>query len=225
MPDSLCSDSQWYPTPIPELEAFLRRGMTDANAVHNLYVLIKNVCYNLQLFEFLCQVQVDIKLSAVLEAEVRKNCIVTGSAIVEGILDYIVFASGQHRSEHWKELRTVKGNEFVLSGSERRRLDITVLKRLPAPIPKKEIRLRDLIQIAERHHLFGTDHTVYGRLQHLRKLRNKIHLYNSDAYGDHDYNIFNAHEFSETKDLLRHALTSTIFGWTGSDQTLFPYLF
>jgi hypothetical protein len=198
--------------------------MTDAKAVHNLYVLIKNLCYNLQLFEFQCQVQQDIKLSSVLEAEVRKNCILTGCAIIEGILYYIVFASGHHRTELWKHLRIVKGNEFVVSGSERRRIDITILSRLPTPVPKKEVRFRDLIEIAERHHLFGTDHMIYGRLQHLRRLRNKIHLYVSAEYGDHDYNIFSAHQFTEIKDVLRHTLATTIFAWTEDDHGLFPYL-
>ena len=224
MSGSLCSDSKWYPTGIPELEGFLGRGMTDTKAVHNLYVLIKNLCYNLQLFEFQCQVQADIKLSSVLEAEVRKNCILTGSAIIEGILYYIVFASGYHRTKQWKELRIVKGNEFIVGGSERRRIDLAILTRLPAAIPKKEVRLQDLIQIAERHHLFGPDHTIYGRLQHLRRLRNKIHLYISAEFGDHDYNIFNVHQFTEIKDLLRHTLTSTIFAWTENDHVLFPYL-
>jgi hypothetical protein len=197
--------------------------MSKRNAVHNLYVLIKNLCYNLQLFEFQCQVLSDINLSAVLEAEVRKTCILTGSAIIEGILYYIVFASGHHRTEQWKELGTVKGNEFV-TGSERRRMDITIMERLEAPTPKKEVTFRDLIQIAERHHLFGSDHTIYGRLQDLRKLRNKIHLYISDQYGDHDYNIFDTHQFDEIKDLLRSTLTSTIFDWTNNDWTLFPHL-
>src|SRR5438105_14338120 len=113
MSGSLCSDSKWYPTAIPDVEAFLDRGMTNKGTVNNLYVLVKNLCYNLQLFEFQCQVQKDINLSSVLEAEVRKNCILTGSAIIEGILYYVVFASGKHRTEQWEEIRVVKGNEFV----------------------------------------------------------------------------------------------------------------
>jgi hypothetical protein len=219
----LCTKNKWYPTEISALENFFSRGLTDKSAVHNLYVLIKNLCYNAQYLEFQTQILTDIKLSDVLKAEVHKTFILATSAIIEGVLYYIVYESGHQKTEKWEELKTIKGNEFAI-GTEKRRLDILVLKRLNTPTAKKEIRLRDLIQIAEHHHLFGPDHTIYARLQNLRKLRNKIHLYISDKYGDHDYNIFGKQQFSDSVDLLRHTFTATIFNWTEADWKLFPYL-
>lgn len=219
---TLLDPERWYPTSIDELVTFLRKGMHTKGDVNNLPALRKNVAYNLQYTEYLSRTLSDISLSTVLETQTHKSFLVTSAAIIEGIAYYAVYSGGHHKTRDWREIKTVKGSNFKYE-DEWFRIDSIFLKKAESPFAL-EPKFKDLLTIAETNSLLGTSHNLYARLQGMRKLRNKIHLYEADSLSQHDYNIFTRAEFLSTRECLARVLQDTFFNFTNADKGLFPHL-
>ena len=57
----------------------------------------------------------------------------------------------------------------------------------------------------------GDDHQVYKDLNHLRKLRNKIHIYSIERELDTDWNNFSTKEYSLMKKSIKSIIDSSAF--------------
>lgn len=73
------------------------------------------------------------------------------------------------------------------------------------------MNLNFMLEKTESSKLLGNDREVYKKLNHLRKLRNKIHLYLIGKNLDHDFNNFNLKEYELMKTSLNIVLFSDLF--------------
>jgi len=65
-----------------------------------------------------------------------------------------------------------------------------------------DMTLDQMINKAESKHLLGKEHEIYGNLNILRKLRNKVHLQLAQSRVDTDYNSFDDQKLKLAKKTL-----------------------
>ena len=83
------------------------------------YMLLKNICYNMQYLEFLNKELDELELSAVLRPMTIKYFVITGMSVLEGLFTYIVKSNG-----YWKTICRLTHQltaEGVGMGSEQNR--------------------------------------------------------------------------------------------------------
>lgn len=196
--------------------------MASKGDINQLPALRRNIAYNLQYTEYLCQTLIDISLTSVLVTQTHKSFLMTSAAIIEGITYYAVYSGGHHKNHEWRIIKTIKGSEFKLDDG-RRRIDSIFLEKASTPFAI-DPKFKDLLTIAEKKELLGNDHNLYGRLQRMRQMRNKIHLYVADGASERDYDVFTDTEYKFTRECLAQILQGTFFRFVAADKSLFPHL-
>ncbi|GAH57032.1 unnamed protein product, partial [marine sediment metagenome] len=81
-----------------------------------------------------------------------------------------------------------------------------------------------MLDIAEKKKILGGNTNLYPRLNYLRKLRNKVHLYLIDNNLDHDLNKFNLNDMSAMAQVIHSTFTSGIFKPSDKEKAYFEYL-
>lgn len=172
------------------------------------YALVKNLSYNMQYLEFL-SISLKESIHATIRMEFYKTFVITGVSVIESILYYLLRSKNLHRTQNYKVLTKFTSNEREIDGIQTK-IESTVLQKISTAI-EEEMTLDSMLKKVESKHLLGTDHEIYKELNHLRKLRNKIHLYYIEAHLDTDWNNFSEREFNMIKKVLRTVLHSNIF--------------
>ncbi|MGQ9696358.1 MAG: hypothetical protein ACUVWV_16635, partial [Thermodesulfobacteriota bacterium] len=163
-----------------------------------------------------------LKMSEVTRALTYKAFILYGCSIIEGLLHYLLIEKGIRPITEWKELLVEKGDPKTLNNKVVR-IDTHVLEKLPVP-ESKEISFDKMLDIAEKKKLLGHDINLYPRLNFLRKLRNKIHLYLIENNRDTDYNRFNENDIKAMAHAVYSIFTSGIFRPSEREKKYFDYL-
>jgi hypothetical protein len=213
----------WYPYPIPHFESHLgilikENGFCLLSQVHPLK---KNIAYSLQYVEFLNQVLKDIKLSSVLTTQNIKSFVVHGAAIIEAIFYYLVISKGFGKKTDWKKVNSHTSSEYLL-GNKKYRDETEIHEKLDIPIIT-QMTFDQLAKIVESKKLLGENFLAYSKIPPIRKLRNKIHIHDSEHSQDTDWHNFNDSEFKLVKDVLYAVLTSDIFQGSSHFQ-IFSFL-
>ena len=167
--------NRWYPTPIAQLDAFFVLHIKKTSAVPNGYVIRKNICYGIQHLQFLSESLSQLSLSGVLLTMTFKQFVVTGMAIIESILYNEIRARNLLRTNEW-ELLQESSSPVSDVGTAQIRIDTRVLRKRVKPV-EEEPAFDRLLRVAERKKVLGADSKFYAQAHHLRKLRNKVHLY------------------------------------------------
>lgn len=177
----------WYPIPVDcYAKAFKIDPLFDKHGT-----LSRNLTYSMQYLEFLEKIFAELEVSSVLDAMLIKTYVITGMSVLEGIFANLIWKNNLWRKESKHKLKGY-GKSIALQKYEGEQIivDIQVFKK-DSSQPVDEIKLAELIQILENHtDILNIDSSLYAVLTRLRKLRNKVHLQNSDNIKDHDYNAF-----------------------------------
>jgi hypothetical protein len=88
----------------------------------------------------------------------------------------------------------------------------------------EDVAFERLLRIVESKKLLGKDSTFYAKLHHLRKLRNRVHLFLTDGEFDHDWHAFGLKDLRTMKEILFGLLTDPYFGPTSEERMYFEYL-
>jgi len=185
---------KFSPTPIKDLYAFFRYAIRGYHGINFVYALRKNLSYNFQYLEYLSYSIKKYPLTDVLQRMSYKNFIIVGMGMIEAILYYKIIENNRHKNNCWEHIREVKGNEFKVNG-EIFRIHHNIYKKSANPI-EEEIKLHTMLHKIEDEKLLGNDHGIYGKLNRLRKLRNKIHMHMPEHNTDHDYNAFASKDYN-----------------------------
>jgi len=215
-------DSAWYPVAITMLETLLEKIVCSGQGYDHAYALRKNIAYNLQYIEFQDRVLQDIKLSSVLQTQTVKTIILVGSSVIESLLNYLLIINDVHSTTEWKEKCKFKGNEKKLDG-EFVRLDSVMYKKLPNE-EFQRMSFDAIIKCARSNNILGTGRVIYGKLDSMRRLRNKVHLQIIDNPTDTDWNSFNSVDLSDMCKILYAVFTSSLFTPSANERAYFHYL-
>ena len=81
-----------------------------------------------------------------------------------------------------------------------------------------------MIKKAEKKKLLGNDHEIYKKLNHLRKVRNRIHLHAIDEDYDTDWFKINKDDVITIKVVLYSFMTSSFFKPSNDEKQYFDFL-
>ncbi|MEY1638348.1 hypothetical protein [Tenuifilum osseticum] len=215
-------DIFWDVKDVVLYENFFNTGIIGNDQFHRTYELVKNLSYNLQYLEFISKA-LKRDTHSVIRTELIKTFVITGISVIESILYYVLKSKNLHKTEPFEEIALINSNEKKVNGVFIK-VETRLLKKLEEN-KEVEMNLNSMLQKTEKNNLLGNDHSIYTQLNHLRKLRNKIHLYLIEENLDHDWNSFNNNEMTLMKKSLHKILFSELFNYeTEERKNLFDFI-
>lgn len=212
----------WDVKSVTLYDNFFESGIQENEQFHRTYDLIKNLSYNVQYLEFISKA-IKQDIHSIILTELIKTFVITGISIIESILYYVIKSKKLHKTTEYEEITIVNSNEKKVNG-----VFIKVETRLLKKLNKSketEMSLDSMLKKTESYKLLGNDESVYKQLNHLRKLRNKIHLYLIEENLDHDYNNFKNKEIELMKKSLEKVFFSDFFNLNNDvKKELFNFL-
>jgi hypothetical protein len=217
----------YSPHGIDAIHAFLRRGMPMAdNPLEYDKAYVRNIGYNLQYLEYLSHT-IDEHLGGTEPLHVTvltltyKTFVITGMGIVEAILWYLLKRADQHSRNEWGTVSETT-NEFTENGREFM-IVTTIRRKLDAP-QDVEMSLDHMTRRVEKKKLLGVDGQVYKDLNHLRKLRNRVHIHDVQHDKDTDWWKFSNKDVKLMKGVLNSILRSELFKPEDDYEDMLAYL-
>jgi hypothetical protein len=205
----------FFPNDVAPIHAFLRRGMPkEGTTLQHDYAYVRNVAYNVQYLEYLSKlIDADLEGEENLHFTVTtltyKTFVITGMGVVEAVLWYLLKHSGNQRASVWEQTLQVASNQFQQDGQSYK-LETVFFKKRDVP-EDDEMTLDSMIKKVEKKNLLGGDHTVYEGLNHLRKLRNRVHIRSVQHDKDTDWWSFELKHVKLMKGVLYRIFNSTHF--------------
>lgn len=219
---SCAGKERWYPTPVSQLDLFLNPHIKKTSAVPNGYAIRKNICYGIQHLQYLSETLTQFSLTSVLITMTYKQFIVTGMAIIEGILYNELKARDLLRTNAWELLKESSSPETDIGGAVIK-VDTRILRKRSVPVEEEPVFDR-LLRVAEKKRVFGTDSKFYAQAHHLRKLRNKVHLFLTGGDLDSDWKAFGFKEFELMKTALLALLSGKPFSPGAAEREYLKFL-
>ena len=200
----------WEVKSVSSYELFFDSGIKENDEFHRTYDLVKNLAYNVQYLEFISN-SFKLEIHSVIRTELIKTFVITGISIIESILYYVLKSQKLHKSESYEEITVLSSNEKKVN-NDYLKVETRLLKKLDE---KREVvmNLDFMLKKTESYKLLGADNSVYKQLNHLRKLRNKIHLYLIESNLDHDLNNFKLKELILMKKTLSKVFLADLFNY------------
>ena len=197
-------EDRWYPTAVTRFELLFGRGILDGMPKD----LRKNIAYSLQYLEYL-EIQVkELKLSSVIYVMIYKNYIITSMAIIEGIFNYILKATGNWKQKEWELVKTINSNP-VNCFEENIKIETNIYKKIDKF--NDSMDFESMIKKMETKKLLDIPHDAFPYIKRLKRLRNKVHIQINDYDGDNDWNTFQKIDYLWVKYILYTILTNKNF--------------
>lgn len=199
----------WCPNGVDDFRSLLRRGMPKEKVIRHDRAFVTNIAYNFQYLEFLNHLLTENQLHVIVRQQTQKTFVITGMSIIEAILWYVLRKAGMQKMENWDEIQKLETPSFM-NGASKHRIINTIIKKRDKPV-EVEMSLDAMIKKVESKKLLGLSHEVYGKLKHLRKLRNRVHIHTVAFDHDTDWYKFSDKEVRLMKKVLHSVLSSELF--------------
>lgn len=216
------ADPKWYPVAIHKIDELLSKVIYSGRGYRHTYALRRNIAYNLQYIEYLDRTVQDLKLSEVLVTQTWKTLVITGSGVVECLLNYLLIARGLQAKSEWELVVVAPGNQKIMEG-ESRKVDSYIYRKRPSPT-NSQMTFDAMLKKAKSKKILGTAPNLYSDLDRLRPLRNRVHLQQISSDFDTDYNAFNWNDAVTMARVLKEIFTSNIFRPSAAEIAYFDYL-
>lgn len=216
--------SKWCPISIIKLEDLLLEVVKQGCGYKHVRALRKNISYNLQYLEYLDKTLCDLKLTSSLEKQTWKTFVIVGCSVVESLLYFLLVSKNLHKTNEWELVDKFVGNQKNVKG-QLIRVDSEIYKKTNT---KLHIRMSfdAILKSAQDKKVFGASYGngIYSDLKNLKKLRNKVHLQDSDSEEDTDWNSFLRSDFCKMAKVLHEIFTGKLFKPTQEEIEYFSYL-
>jgi hypothetical protein len=213
---------KWYPVSIDKLDDLLDKLIQRGHGYVNVYALRRNIAYNLQYIEFLDKCLSDLKLTEALTIQIYKNFICVGCGIIESLLEFLLVKSGHHKMTEWASICVVPSQERKVDDKVFK-IDSELFQKLTSK-KRVEMNFDTMIKKTEAKKLLGSDHSIYAKLQALRKLRNRVHLHLIEEPTDTDWNAFQQSYLCSMAQVLHTVFTGPLFKSSAIERGYFDYL-
>lgn len=203
--------TKWYPMSINSLEIHLTCLIKENKFLPHskVYPLRKNIAYSFQYIEFLNKIRTEIYMTDVLFTQNIKSILVHGTTVIEAIFYYLIEANGFANETNWIEIKRSKTPEYEFKGVNIKN-EVIVFEKTTNPI-KTLMSFDQMSKKVESKILLGKNYKYYRRISALRKLRNKIHIHDTEHNFDTDWNNFNYKELVLIFNILHSIITSDLF--------------
>ena len=216
------SKDRWYPNSISSLKGHISSYKVSQELCPNYDIIKSNISYNLQYLEYQSKTLTELNLSSVLETQTIKYFIIVCISIIEAIFFLICCNQKLRNKINWVEYRSIGTSEFTIDGTFYK--TITKLSKKNSVEEFENLTLDKMSKKIERKKILTQECQFFKDLNHLRKLRNKIHLQETKLIHKSDYNSFWEAEYNLSKNTLHKLLTDNIFGTTKIENELFNFL-
>lgn len=213
---------RWYPIPISEIKSHLSKYVIDEELCPDSKYIIANISYNIQYIEYLRKTLNELNLSEVLQIQTIKSFIVISTSIIEAIFYLICCNENLRKKLVWKEFKTIGKSEFLINGKQIKSETKLFEKKIDSGF--ESMTFDQMIKKTETKKILKQENQFFKDLNHLRKLRNKIHLQETKTIGKTDYNSFWRPEYNLSKKNLRLLLLDKIFITDEWNIELFEFL-
>lgn len=213
---------RWYPIPIQKIKSHLSKYVIDDERCPDSKYIIANISYNIQYIEYLKKTLNELNLSEVLQIQTIKSFIIINTSIIEAIFYLICCNENLRRRITWKEIKTIGKAEFSLDGKKFQTETKLFEKNIESEF--ELITFDQMIKKIENKKILKQENQFFKDLNHLRKLRNKIHLQETKTTKKTDYSSFWKPEYNLSKKNLMLLLNDDIFKTDESNIELFNFL-
>jgi hypothetical protein len=216
------SHDRWYPNPVDNLRKHFSIFEFSNSEFKESNLIISNICYNLQYLEYLRKTLNELNLSSVLLIQTIKTYIINSISIIEACFFMILIKEGHFKKCNYYDFKKLNNTYFKIE-EEKFCLESKILKRSDNGKYKKPT-FDQMIKRIESKKILKIDNQFFSDLNHLRKLRNKIHLQEIDKPGKSDYSTFWKPEYNLAKKNLYLFLICEYFKSDYYDIDLFSFL-
>lgn len=214
---------RWYPNAIHQLKAHLQGYEIDTSEFSEVGKILSNISYNLQYIEYLRKTLLELNISGVIKIQTIKSFIVTNVSIIEAVFYLICLKENLRTPSKWTDYRIINKSEVQIE-NETYRIETSLFKKNEDG-GFDNLTFDQMIKKIEKKKILNCNHQFFADLNHLRKLRNKIHLQElGEIKGKTDFNSFWIHEFNLAKACTRQVLTDDIFKGKNFNEKLFDFL-
>ena len=223
-------NTKFQPALIKTLENLLSSCLIkEEHIFKHKYAIRKNIAYNLQYLEYLAFNLKDENkslLTDVIRTMTIRNFVITEMGVVEGILYYILVTNNFHKKKKEEPITKLVKTKFTTLEGKREFYTYTQVFKILAEDKQypDEMNLDSMLKRAEKNKILGEATVIYKILNHLRKLRNTVHIHLIEERLDTHYNKFNESKFQLMKKILYHLLKNIGLLNDTSSQDIFWYL-
>ena len=209
----------WSPSDIDQWRVYLSQGIDEAlPGISDDF--ISNLTSSLQYLEYLNYLLTETELHPAIERQLIKTYVIVTMSVIESILYYVLHANSKLLEDEWED---VEQFEHILRSSDKKdpiKLRATFQKKLSDP-RLKEISLNQMSHRVEKHKFLDIDHEAYESINHLRKLRNRVHIYKDDTEpaSGADQDVFHHRHFKQSKKVLHAVLSSPQFNLSEAGES------
>ena len=218
------SEERWYPIPIHKIKDHLTKYKIDEKLCPDSKFIIANISYNIQYVQYLRKTLNELNLPSVIEIQTIKSFIVISTSIIEAIFYLICCNENLRKKGIWKEFKIIGKSEFILDQKSLKTETKLFEKNADADSEFESISFDQMIKKIETKKILKQENQFFKDLNHLRKLRNKIHLQETKTIGKTDYHSFWKPEYNLSKKNLRLLLLDEMFMKDEWNVELFEFL-
>jgi hypothetical protein len=215
-------EERWYPIRIHKIKSHLSKYVIEDELCPDSKYIIANISYNIQYIQYLRKTLNELNLSEVLQIQTIKSFIVISTSIIEAIFYLICCNENLRKKLIWKEFKTIGKSEFLIDGKQMKSETKLYDKNVEPGF--ESMTFNQMIKKIETKKVLKQETQFFKDLNHLRKLRNNIHLQETKKIGKTDYNSFWRPEYNLSKKNLRLLLLDEIFMVDEWDIELFEFL-
>lgn len=216
-----CSGGKWLPLTIQEIDDYLYGLFKPIEGIKNVYVIRKNIAYNLQYIQFQIKLINEIKTNSVILTQNWKMMIISGVSIIEVMLYYILILKKFNKKTGWENKPIFKMENPREINGDTYKIQTLIFKKIPEK--NLEMGLDEMIKIVSNKKILGKKSEIYKQLNYLKKLRNKVHLYAED-FSESDWNSFKLDDVNSLKKVLHIFLISSFFNSSAEEKKIFDFL-
>lgn len=213
---------RWYPISIHKTKSHLSKYLIDEELCPDSKNVIANISYNIQYIQYLRKTLNELNLSEVLQIQTIKSFIVISTSIIEAIFYLICCNESLRKKVMWKEFKTVGKSEFSVNGKKIKTETKFFEQNMDSEF--ESMTFDQMIKKIESKKILKQENQFFKDLNHLRKLRNKIHLQETNNIGTTDYKTFWRPDYTLSKKNLRLLLLDDIFKTDEWNIELFEFL-
>jgi len=219
---TLDKDKPFIPKRVQHYHDYLQQGLPGKVFVKYRRAYIRNIAYSLLYMEYISHTIINLPAHAVIESQLIKTFVITGSSSIESILWMLLKGNNLNKKSEWEELQKRETNKFADNGKDYK-FEVTHYRKLDSSIDI-EMKFIDMCKRAEKTRVLGVESEVYSKLNHLRKLRNRVHIHSVQHDRDNDFWTFSKSDMALMASTLTSVLRACIFSPYPNYENMFAWL-
>src|SRR5690606_25672621 len=212
----------FMPKRVQHYHDYLQQGLPGGVFVKYRRAYIRNISYSLQYMEYISFTMLNLSNHAAIESQLIKTFVITGCSAIESIIWMLLKGNNLNKKSDWEEVKKRETNKFTDDGFDYK-FEVVHYRRLEKSIDV-EMKFIDMCKRAEKTKVLGVESEVYSKLNHLRKLRNRVHIHSVQHDRDNDFWTFSKQDMVLMARTIAAVLKASVFSPYPNYANMFDWL-